>query len=231
MNSLDLMEAFIRQNIHKYKAQYPLLRDLAYECLKDAIVSVDVQAGDALSEVRLSNALGISRTPTRTAIQQLAQDGFLQIIPGRAILIASRSIKQVMDALEVRYMLEPEVCRRVAGTLSPSLARLLDECTTGLEKAAAEGDRPAWARIDVQWHEIICNSCPNTLLGQIVLQAKNHMHKQGVSSQVSSDFLVNGTHEHRAIANAIIQGDGQVAYDLMEKHLQHAREQIFAQTL
>ncbi len=225
--TLQRIETFIQTNIDNYHTQHRLLRDVAYECLKDAIMNVDVQEGDLLSEVRLSNALGISRTPTRTAIQQLAQEGLLQIIPGRAVAIASRSVTQVLEALEVREMLEPEVSRRAAEAVSEDLKNNLIDCTTRLEAAAQIADRSAWASIDAEWHEVVCRACSNAWLGQIVLQAKLRMYKQGVSSQVTDEFLILGTLEHREIADAIIQGDGDKAYRLTSTHLQNVRKNIF----
>ena len=219
LNSIDQIEDFIHKNINNYTNSSNLLSDVAYECLKDAILSVDVHSGDPLSEPRLSSALGISRTPVRTAIQQLVQDGLLQLIPGRAVVIASRSIKQVLDAQEVRRLLEPEVCRLVAGTLSAPLLTEFKEITTQLLEAAQTLDRPMWMRVDVRWHEILCQNCPNELMGQMVLQAKNHMHKQGVGEQVSDAYLLAGTKEHVAIADAIIHGDGELASRLMFEHL------------
>ncbi len=227
LDSIDQIEDFIHKNIDNYTNSSNLLSDVAYECLKDAILSVDVHSGDPLSEPRLSNALGISRTPVRTAIQQLVQDGLLQLIPGRAVVIASRSIKQVLDAQEVRRLLEPEVCRLVAGKLPPVLVTEFKDITQQLLAAAQQTDRATWMRVDVRWHEILCQNCPNELMGQMVLQAKNHMHKQGVGEQVSDAYLLSGTEEHVAIAEAIVEGDGALAGNLMLQHLEGMRKHLF----
>ena len=91
-----------------------LLRDIAYERIKDAIRLSRLQPGQPLSETRLSRELGISRTPVREALQLLAQEGLVQVIPGRAVSVAAPSVQEVMDAIHVRLLLEPEVTRLAA---------------------------------------------------------------------------------------------------------------------
>ena len=221
-SSIDLIEAFIDKHLDSYAREAHRLSDVAYECLKDAILTVDVRSGDPLSEVKLSKALGISRTPVRAAIQKLVDDGLLQVIPGRAVVIASRSVQEMLDALEVRLLLEPEVCRQVARTLSDEQRELLIEYTHKLAAAAESLDRAAWTRIDIRWHELLCNACPNELLGRMVMQAKHHIHKQGISSQISDEWIIAGTQEHRDVVDAILAGDGDKAAELMRKHDQHA---------
>lgn len=224
---MDLLEKFIGDNITNYDTTANRLSDVAYDFLKDAILCLDVHSGDPLSEARLSKALNISRTPVRAAIQKLAEDGLLQIIPGRAAVIASRSPQQVLDALKVRMLLEPEVCRLVAGALSPQQRERLEGYTNGLREAAEAQNRADWIQVDVKWHQIICEACPNQLLGKMVLQAWQHMRTQGVVTRISDESLIPGTQEHRDIADAILAGDGDRAAELMREHLQAARERMF----
>src|SRR5690349_3926729 len=89
-------------------------REVAYERLKDALQHAGLEPGEPLSEVKLSKLLGISRTPVREALHQLAQEGMVQVIPGRAVTVASRSLKDVLDVVHMRSLLEPELARLVA---------------------------------------------------------------------------------------------------------------------
>jgi DNA-binding GntR family transcriptional regulator len=225
--SIDLIEEFIKKNIDNYDHEPGRLSDVAHECLKDAILCLDVRSGDPLSEVRLSKALNISRTPLRAAFQQLAQEGLIHIIPGRTAVIASRSPRQLLDALGVRMLLEPELCRLVAGALSEEQRNLLDDYTNQLAKAAEARDRATWTQVDVKWHQTICEACPNQLLGEMVFKAWQQMRIQGVVTRMSDESLIPGTQEHRAIADAIANGDRDRAAELMLSHLHFARERMF----
>jgi DNA-binding GntR family transcriptional regulator len=204
-----------------------LLREVAYSRLKEAIQSVEVEAGDPLSENRLSNALNISRTPVREALKQLVSEGLLQMIPNRAVVIASRSIQQVSDAIHVRWLLEPEVIRLAAESLDLADCEELESYMQEMERTAEAGDRAAWSRVDRQWHEILCNNCPNKLLGQMVLQALNHMYNEGVSAKVTDQYLIEGTAEHRAVVELILANDGERAAEAMRDHIDRLRKSLF----
>ena len=180
-----------------------------------------------MSTVWLSKVLGISRTPVREALQQLAVDGLVQMNQGRAVTNTARSPQEVYDALHVRELLEPESIRLCATDMSPEAKSRLQDLIDLMMVAAREEDRSGWSRADQEWHEILCNDCPNKLLGQMVLQARHRMYHRGSDENVSAQYLVQGTEEHRQIQAAIVAGDGQRAAQLTQDHLQKLKENIF----
>ena len=168
-DSISQIQTFIEKNIRNYTNDSRQLSEVAYACLRDAILYTDIRAGDPLSEHRLSKALNVSRTPLRAAIQKLAQEGMLQVIPGRAVVIASRSPQQVIDGFGVRMLLEPEACRSAALALDQQSRDGLKEYTQRLIDAANARDRSTWSQTDHRWHQIIADACPNQLLGKMVM--------------------------------------------------------------
>ena len=180
-----------------------LLRQIAYERLRDGIIHAGLKPGEPLSETRISKAIGISRTPVREALQQLAKEGLVQVIPGRAVTVAAPSMQEVLDTVHVRELLEPEVARLAAEAMSASDLKLMQELTKKMEHAAKVGDRPGWSQADMQWHETLINSCPNHLLGEMVLQARNRMYHKGSDEHVTDQYLIEGTQEHKRVIEAI----------------------------
>jgi len=223
------------EKIEKYLANSPpveetdsrLLREVAYDRLQDVIRNANLQPGDPLSENRLSKALDISRTPVREALQQLAQEGMIQIIPGRAITVAAPSMQDVRDALHVRELLEPEVVRLAAEALPYDEREALQEMTKEMEVAARARDRQRWSQIDIKWHQILCDFCPNRLLGHMVLQARNRMQNKGSDDHVTDQYLIDGTLEHKEVVDAIMARDGETAEKLMIEHIRQVRENTF----
>ncbi|MDX1520857.1 MAG: GntR family transcriptional regulator, partial [Anaerolineae bacterium] len=201
-DSMDRVEEYIKAQGPISETDSRLLREIAYERINEAIRFSDLQTGDPLSETRLSKALGISRTPIREALQRLSRDGLLQIIPGRAVTVATPSLQEVLDVLHVRELLEPELVRLAAEELPTEGRETLLEATAAME-AAAPHDRPAWRKADVIWHQTLSNFCPNKLLGQMVLQARNRLYQRGAAENVSDEYLVKGTAEHREVVDAI----------------------------
>ena len=202
---------------------------LAYERLKTAIKHADLQPGDLLSEGRIAKALGISRTPVREAIRRLAQEGLLQVIPGRAIAVAAPSIQDVLDALHIRELLEPELTRLAAESLPKQAREILEQSIIAMEQAAEADDHLAWSKADTIWHETLSNFSPNKLLGKLVLEARNRVIGIVFQEYYAPAYLIEGTREHRVIVDAILAEDGDRAENLMQKHIQEARRKMFKQ--
>ncbi len=204
-----------------------LLSEVAYERIKDAIRNADLEPGQPLSETKLSKLLGISRTPVREAIHQLAQEGLVQIIPGRAVTVASLSVQEVLNAVHVRTILEPEVARLAAVSISPEDLEALWKILVQMEQAIEGEDRVAWAKADSQFHEILSASCPNKLLGDMAIQVRNRISYLSSDNQTGQKRMQACTQEHRQIVDAIAAGDPQEAEETMRNHLTMLRESYF----
>lgn len=206
----------------------PLLREIAYTRIKEAIRAGELAPGQPLSEARLSEAFQISRTPVREALQKLAQEGLVQIHANRTVTVAALSLQEVLNILHLRSILEPELARLVAGSApSPEVIRTLRESVRAMERAALEGDRPAWSRADDLLHETLCAACPNELLGQMALQMRNRMQLLATDAQTTAARLIACTAEHQAVVEAIASGDGQRAQAAAREHIRVLRESFF----
>jgi len=204
-----------------------LLSDMAYANIKEAIRLSRLQPGQPISETRLSRQLGISRTPVREALQMLAQEGLVQIIPGRAVTVASPSVQDVMDAIHVRLLLEPEVVRLAAKHITPTQLETLQRAQAGLDRAILDQDRAAWSRADNVYHETISAACPNQLLGDLAMQYRNRVSYLSIDAQGDFERLSACTHEHRQIVQAIAAHDYEAAAQIMRGHIEMFRESIF----
>ena len=225
--AIDKLEKYLTDAGPVDDADSRLLRQVAYDRLHDGIINAGLKPGEPLSETRISKALGISRTPVREALQQLEKEGLVQVIPGRAVTVAAPSMQEVLDTLHVRELLEPEVARLAAEALSAEKRIALQALTEEMERKAVTGDRSGWSKADIQWHEILSGSCPNRLLGELVLQARNRMYHKGADEHVTDQYLIDGTKEHRDVVDAILAGDGDLAEQLTRHHIRSVRENMF----
>lgn len=204
-----------------------LLRDVAYERLRDAITSGDLLPGTPLSETQLSKAYEISRTPVREAIQQLAQEGLVQVIPGRSIMVAAPSMHEMMNVVHMRYLLEPEVARLAARSVSPEIRETLVQAVDEMLSAVKKSDRNNWSRLDTLFHELVMEACSNQMLGKLVFQLRNRIHYMINDPQTSLKRMEACTLEHKAVADAIIAGDEQGAEAAMRAHIEQLRNSLF----
>lgn len=230
---MDALESYLSA----HQAELPendsrLLREVAYERLKDALRHASLQPGEALSENRISKALGISRTPVREALQMLSQEGLVEIIPGRAVFVASRSFRDVLDVLHIRLLLEPELVRIATETMTTEQLDTMWDCLDRMDTAVDQEDRPAWSKADTVWHETLSDACPNHLLGELALQMRNRIHRySSVDNQLKIEQLRTGTAEHRHIVEQIARRDAEGAALAMRQHLESLRSNLFSQLI
>lgn len=205
-----------------------LLREVAYERLKDAIRHANLQPGQPLPESRLSKILGISRTPVREALQQLAQEGLVQIIPGRVVTVAAHSVQEVLNVVHLRSLLEPELVRLAAETITDEALDELWQSLSDMETAVENDDREGWSKADTSYHETLGEACPNGLLSEMSLQMRNRVHHLAVvDSQTNPARLAACTREHREIVEAIAARDPQAAEEAMRRHIDKLRMSLF----
>ena len=225
MNNLE--HYLITQESFDEAGSSSLLREIAYERLKEAIKYADLQPGEVLSEVRLSNILGISRTPVREAIQQLAQEGLLEIIPGRAVIVPNLSIRELREVVHIRSLLEPELGRLAAQLATPEDVEALLVVCQEMQQAAEDDDRDAWSKADMKFHDTFINTCPNELLKKTVRQLYNRMHHVATSRRTTQARLLACTREHLAIAEAIAAGHAERAGQAVTEHIHQMQNALF----
>jgi DNA-binding GntR family transcriptional regulator len=206
-----------------------LRRVTAYERLKDAIQNAALEPGQPLTETHLSELLGISRTPVREALQQLAQEGLVQVIPGRAITVAEHSVQDVLDVVHLRRLLEPELVRLATDVASHSEIERLKRSVAEMQAAIEADDHVAWSRADSVFHEVLGDACPNELLCEVVLQMRNRVHQiANIDSQTNPARLAECTVEHAEIVEAMATRDSTAAAHAMRNHMDKLRESLLS---
>ena len=227
--NVDKLEQYLQINEEHFEDDpSQLRREVAYKRIKDAIQHADLSPGDPLSEVKLSKILGISRTPVREALQQLAQEGLVQVIPGQAVTVASQSLPDVLNAVHMRALLEPELARLVAEVASTEMIQQMVDAVTNMEIAIDEGNYINWGRANSVYHQAMADACPNQLLGEIVLQMYSRVHHlANVDSQTNPSRLAECTREHRRIVDAIANQDSVEAEQAMKDHIVELRNSLF----
>lgn len=200
-----------------------LLRDVAYERLRDAITHGDLLPSTPLSEIQLAKEMDISRTPIREALQQLAREGLVKAVPGHAVSVAAPSIKEVMDVVHMRYILEPELARLAAKYVTADMKKTLEQTIEQMALAARKGDRAAWVRLDTLFHEVLSEACPNKLLSKQTMQMRNRVRYMINDPQTDLTRLAVCTEEHEAIVDAILAGDEERAESATRAHIEQLR--------
>ncbi len=202
------------------------LSEQAYQQLRRMIVRLEFAPGDVLREDELRRRLGIGRTPIREALQRLAREHFVSVIPRRGMLVAGIDVSELSTLFETRMVLEPYAARLAA-------ARGGDEHWAQMEEALARTttatlDPGQLLEIDRRCHELMWEAAGNRFLLDTLdmLYAQSdrlwHLYLADVGDM---DHAVG---EHRAILAALRAGDGAAAAELVEAHVRSFDDQIRA---
>ena len=197
-----------------------LLKDQAYERLKDMIVRGEFEPGRFLSERRLAAQLDMSKTPVRSAVERLAIEGLVLVSPQQGIVVADVSLSEIIDLFEIRTALESFVVGRLAGTLTPERVLLLQANVEEQFAAAQRGDVGENMRFDTAFHFLLCEFQGNHEITRVMWRMRDRLARiiVGVLRQ-RPQRMVESVEEHRAIVDAIAAGDGTRAAESMKSHL------------
>jgi DNA-binding GntR family transcriptional regulator len=124
------------------------LTERAYRELEERIVTLQLPPGTVVSEGMLSERLGIGRTPIREALQRLARERLVVIMPRRGIVVAEENVKTQLRLIELRREVERLVARCAARRATQEQRRRFAEIADGMEAAAREEDDLAFMRLD-----------------------------------------------------------------------------------
>lgn len=137
------------------------LTDRAYKRLEELIVTLRLAPGAVLSEAHLAKQLSIGRTPVREALQRLAREGLVTILPRRGILVSEINVKRQLKLLEVRRELERLMARTCAQRASEAERAAFTEIADGMDEAAARNDDITFMRLDRRFNLLLCQASRN----------------------------------------------------------------------
>lgn len=210
--------------------------DRALSALRTLILNGAFEQGERLSELALSDRLGISRTPLREAMTLLVGEGLLQRDAGGSARVSSYTMRDISDAIEVRGTLEGLAARLAAerGVPEESLAQcrnILDTIDTALD---AEGvDFPTYVAMNTAFHDWIARAAGSPVVTREIERA-NCLPLSGPSAFLTGQeghrpflrSLLIGQDQHRAILDAIAGGEGARADALAREHARLARRNL-----
>ena len=137
------------------------LTDRAYRLVEELIVTLALPPETILSEQSLAARLGIGRTPIREALQRLARDGLVVILPRRGILVSQINLKTQMRLLEVRRELERLMAKGAAERATPEESASFATIAREMRRASDESDDMTFMRLDRQFNELVSQAARN----------------------------------------------------------------------
>lgn len=137
------------------------LSDRAYRRLEEMIVTLQLTPGSVVSETALSKRLGIGRTPIREALQRLARERLVVVLPRRGIMVSEINVSTQLRLLEARRELERLIARRAARRASDAERERFREIADGMTEAARKNDDIVFLRLDHEFNGLILQAARN----------------------------------------------------------------------
>jgi DNA-binding GntR family transcriptional regulator len=137
------------------------LTERAYRLIEEQIVTLRLRPGDVLSEQMLSASFKIGRTPIREALQRLAREGLITILPRKGILVSDINPRSQLLVLEVRREIERLLSRAGAERGTPEQRKSMHEIAEGMERAAKTNDDIAFMRLDRELNALMIAAAHN----------------------------------------------------------------------
>lgn len=190
-----------------------------YRDLRERIVSTALAPGEALSEVRIGESYGVSRTPVREAFKRLAEDGFLDVVPQVGTFVARIDLRSVRDNHFVRETLECRIVELAAERIDDAGRALLRDNLAQQRRAIAAHDAAAFFRVDEAMHALLADVAGHRNAWGVIHSAKGQLDRVRHLSLASSAHSRLRMTEHRAIADRVITGDARGAAQAMRTHL------------
>jgi DNA-binding GntR family transcriptional regulator len=137
------------------------LSDRAYRRLEEMIVTLQFAPGSVVSESALSKRLGIGRTPIREALQRLARERLVVVLPRRGIMVSEINVSTQLRLLEARRELERLIARRAARRASEAERERFRAIADGMSEAARKNDDIAFLRLDHEFNGLTLQAARN----------------------------------------------------------------------
>jgi len=216
----------------------------AYDFIREQIFEGAMRGGQRVSDYSVAKAVGVSRTPVREAMSQLATEGFLEQVPKHGFFVKVLSRKELEELFDIRVLLEGYAVARATGAVSAkglvALDGLCAEMKTIIDemravKNLAPGDAIVRRQIlnDVAFHLTIIRSAeiPRVLRMVSDLRLLTQLFSSNNAERWLADPippLLETWEEHRSIVKAILDRDARLARERMEAHLELGKKRALA---
>lgn len=196
------------------------VRGQVLAALRVALVEGELAPGAVYSAPVLGERLGVSATPVREAMQQLAAEGAVEVVPNRGFRVVERSERQLAELAEVRALIEVPVMLRLTQSVSAARWAELRPLAEATAVAAACGDRAAYAESDRAFHRALLGLAGN----QQLVQVADDLHRRAQWPLISGPLpmrradLVSDAAEHSALLDALTARDATTVQALVRNH-------------
>ncbi len=208
--------------------------EIAYERIKDMILNMEFKPRDIVSENKMAQLLGISRTPVRDALKRLEQEGLI-ITSNRRKRVYVLTVQEIEEIFDLKKVVEGSIARWAAERGSKEDRRRLEDIFKKMERivesepeeaSKVEEWKHTWLEEDRRYHEQLFRMAGNLRAAQFVRSLNTYWHRLRLGIVAIEGRIKVSQGEHRKITNAILKGDADVAEKAAASHLENLKRML-----
>lgn len=205
----------------------PSASDRAYAWTRERIFDGTFATGEMITEGEISGSVGISRTPVREAFLRLAAEGILELFPKRGAFVVPVTPAEMRNVIEARLLIEQWAAGVVAAQpdREPTVAQL-EDFIAEMNAVRISAEPLRYHEADRRFHEAIVTATENTHLSSFYRSLRDRQLRISTSLGSLRGRAESSHAEHQHIANAIRDGDPQLASALVREHIGHNRDAL-----
>jgi len=190
-----------------------------HDRLREEILSGDLEPGTELTEVALSEHLGVSRGPVREALGRLASQGLVTVRPRRGAVVRSLSKEEFVELYQVREALEMMAVKLAVPRLTADDIDALQGLIEAMARHAERGEVAEFFEANMAFHGRLLQASGNGKLQELYGQLLGQLGRYRLRSLTLRGNLQRSVAEHAAIVRAAKRGDTERAAQLMSEHI------------
>lgn len=202
------------------------LHDIVVDRLRDLIVEGVLAPGQRLNERLLCEQLGVSRTPLRESFKVLAAEGLVELLPNRGATVASLTVGDLKEVVDVLSGLEAVAGRLAAERIDTDALQNLELLHRAMLSHYQHEDLPAYFRVNQQIHRSIFEVTGNRTLLDIYLALNLRIRRFRYMANLAPSRWAQAVAEHEEIMKALRRRDGEALGTLLQVHLRTKTEHV-----
>lgn len=200
------------------------ISDKVFEQLKNAILNGELKPGERLIERKLSEKLGISRTPVREAIQKLKSQGLAVQLPRKGAVVSMVTPKEVIDVFNIREVLEGLAARLAAENANKRQVNQLNRIVEEMIKSLEQNNEDELEELHIKFHEAVYKASGNEKLYQMLINLQEYIRTYTRVGYSFHGRREEATLEHRQIVREIESHNAGRAEYYAKKHIEKSRD-------
>ncbi|UYQ66174.1 GntR family transcriptional regulator [Streptomyces peucetius] len=199
------------------------LRDQVAHALRAALISGELRPGEVYSAPGLAEDFGISATPVREAMLDLAREGLVEPVRNKGFRVTEVNERDLDQYTEIRILIEVPMIGRITRSAAVEDLEALRPVADEIVRAAREHDLIGYLEADRQFHLSLLALAGNDRLVETVGDLRKRSRLYGLTTLDERDQLIPSAEEHLELLDLMVAGDAKGAEKCMTRHLGHVR--------